>query len=59
MTQFDQSKWRKNQLLSELGLQESVADQAAKAMGLPKRDDDYANNEDEDVSFVASILGNE
>ena len=35
----------------------SVLDQAAKAMGLPKRDD--LENDDEDVSFVASILGNE
>ena len=36
-----------------------VLNQAAKAMELPKRDDDYANNEDKDVSFVASVLGNE
>jgi|FLOH01.1.fsa_nt_gi hypothetical protein len=32
MSQFDQSKWRKNQLLQEAGLLESVADQAAKAI---------------------------
>ena len=59
MTQFDQSKWRKNQLLSELGLQESVADQAAKAI------DDAIASVDESLSYkdfalaVAKILKNE
>ena len=32
MSQFDQSKWRKNQLLQEAGLLESIVDQAATAI---------------------------
>ena len=59
MTQFDQSKWRKNQLLNELGLNESVADQAAKAI------DDAISSVDESLSYkdfalaVAAILKSE
>jgi hypothetical protein len=59
MDQFDQSKWRKNQLLQEAGLLESVADQAAKAI------DAAIESVDESLSYkdfalaVAKILKNE
>lgn len=59
MSQFDQSKWRKNQLLQEAGLLESVADQAAKAI------DAAIESVDESLSYkdfaiaVAKILKNE
>jgi len=59
MNQFDQSKWRKNQLLQEAGLLESVADQAAKAI------DAAIESVDESLSYkdfaiaVAKILKNE
>ena len=59
MSQFDQSKWRKNQLLQEAGLLESVADQAAKAI------DAAIESVDESLSYkdfaiaVATILKDE
>jgi hypothetical protein len=59
MSQFDQSKWRKNQLLQEAGLLESVADQAAKAI------DTAIASVDESLSYkdfalaVAKILKDE
>lgn len=59
MSQFDQSKWRKNQLLQEEGLLESVADQAAKAI------DNAISSVDESLSYkdfalaVAKILKDE
>ena len=59
MSQFDQSKWRKNQLLQEAGLLESIADQAAKAI------DTAIASVDESLSYkdfalaVAKILKDE
>ena len=59
MSNFDSNKWFKNQYLTEAGLTESVADQAAKAI------DAAIESVDESLSYkdfaiaVAKILKNE
>ena len=59
MSQFDQSKWRKNQLLQEAGLLESVADQAAKAIDAAIASVDESLSYKDFALAVAKILKDE
>ena len=56
MSQFDQSKWRKNQLLQEAGLLESVADQAATAIDKILDKVDPAGITPEDLGEAIAII---